>query len=185
MPAPSFGLTMLPETFKHAKSGGRSDDISMYTSIGNLTDWVDTQIRWQSERGNLEGEQGAVGVHAKLPPHCLVLTAVVAVLVQSNLQVMHLRRTTIWSTLASSSFYLQCRSCMLVSHHSKLSTLDLQEGAQKVDLNWDCCASTSQGSCVACGEKRMVHQLAAFPLPQDRPVIQLLASWQLLRPLLL
>ena len=34
-------------------------------------------------------------------------------------------------------------------------------------------------------EKRVVHQLAAFPLPQDRPVIQLLASRQQLRPLLL
>ena len=51
--------------------------------------------RSQSERGNLEGEKGAVGVHAKLPPHCLVLTAVIAMLVQGNLQVMHLRRTTV------------------------------------------------------------------------------------------
>ena len=69
---------------------------------------VDTQTRWQSERGNLEGEQGAVGVHAKLPPHCLVLTAVIAVLVQGNLQVMHLQRKTIWSTLASSFYFLAC-----------------------------------------------------------------------------
>ncbi len=83
---------------------------------------------------------------------------------------------------------------MLESHHSNLSTLVYRKVHRKSTCIWiDMQAQTKiigckpslPESCVACSEKRVVHQLAAFPLPQDRPVIQLLASRQQLRPLLL
>lgn len=114
---------------------------------------------------NLECQQGAVRVHAKLPPDRLFLTAVVAMLVQQHLQMMHLRHTVRLTALRPLAHFQTLRQQEFITLH-KGHTGAVRE-AHRAPLS----------SCtldIITESRDATHQLATLALSQDGPVIQLL-----------